>query len=80
MTYYIPNPAIFYLCDCKKECNRSVGCIKNGGDCYRTKTNRHAKYGSVVHPEDAPGRFMAMKFNATETYFLELSPEGGANE
>lgn len=32
-----------YVCDQKKECSKSKGCIKNGGECYLTKDVKHKK-------------------------------------
>jgi len=27
---------IAYICNCKKSCNKSIGCCRNGGPCSRT--------------------------------------------
>ena len=28
---------IYYICDQKRQCSTSPGCIKNGGECSHTK-------------------------------------------
>lgn len=36
--------SIFYICDQKKECKRSKGCIIHGGECQHTTDINHALF------------------------------------
>lgn len=48
---------IFYICDKKKNCNKSASC---GKYCNHTSDTDHAKNGAIFTPSETVGRFVEM--------------------
>lgn len=66
-------PRVVFLCDGKRECNRSpfcyVNCAGNPDACRHTTTRRHAKYGYERDLED--GSFEKIRYQVNTYTYIE---------
>lgn len=64
---------IFYICDKKKNCNKSASC---GKYCNHTSDSEHAKNGEIHTPSETVGRFIEMSpVDGNVIYYFEQEAE-----
>ena len=67
---------IAYICNCKRACNKSVGCILNGGECSHTLDVRYAKNYTETPIVTEDKNFEKISDDFQEMAYKEVSKDG----
>ena len=67
---------IAYICNCKRACNKSSGCILNGGECSHTLDVRYAKNYTETPLVAEDDNFIRVSNDFQEMAYEEVSKDG----
>lgn len=67
---------IAYICNCKRACNKSAGCIVNGGECSHTLDVLYAKNYTETPLVAEDKNFKKISNDFQEMAYEEVSKDG----
>jgi len=67
---------IAYICNCKKSCNKSIGCCRNGGPCSRTQDVNYSLNYTETPIVFGNTNFVKVSDDFQEMSYEEVSKDG----